>query len=526
MLLDDAIRTIRPESTAEVLQVIPPAQLLAQATRTLAVLQGSWSDDNLLSLQLALADAGENTARGLVAPILTTAARDDISGLVLRVALADDTAIEDMRLRSVAVADASAPVLSFSADSAQVAAGTGVMLSWASDGAEQCRASGAWSGARPVEGAYQTEALTQRSVFTLSCVGLGGSVTNNVAVDIAADESTPPAPLPTVTLSTSATAIDAGDSVELSWASTGADSCSASNGWSGGRSGSGSMIVGPLSTDATFTLTCSGAGGSASDSVVVSVNPPPNPEPEPTPAPTVNLTATPTTVESGAGSTLDWNTTSADSCEASGGWSGAREISGSVGTGSLTTDTSFTLTCSGSGGSSSASVSVSVNDAPAPTLSFSAADSVVDSGNATTLNWSATDADSCTASGGWSGARAITGSQTSGALTGSTTFTLTCSGAGGSVVEMIQVDILGSVTLSWQAPTENVDGSPLTDLSGYRIYYGESSRDYPGMVEVTDPATTSQTLDLESGTYFIAMTALDADDNESGYSNEVTKTVQ
>ncbi len=33
----------------------------------------------------------------------------------------------------------------------------------------------------------------------------------------------------------------------------------------------------------------------------------------------------------------------------------------------------------------------------------------------------------------------------------------------------------GSVTLSWYPPTQNADGSPLTDLAGYRVYYGHSA---------------------------------------------------
>ena len=71
---------------------------------------------------------------------------------------------------------------------------------------------------------------------------------------------------------------------------------------------------------------------------------------------------------------------------------------------------------------------------------------------------------------------------------------------------------------------QNVDGTPLTDLAGYRIYYGTVSRTYSDMVEVTDPQTTSHTLDLTSGDYYVAMTALDLEGNESAYSNEVLKT--
>ncbi len=158
-----------------------------------------------------------------------------------------------------------------------------------------------------------------------------------------------------------------------------------------------------------------------------------------------------------------------------------------------------------------------------PSVSLTATDLLVNEGSGTTLSWSANGADSCTASGGWGGNVGTSGSQATGALTQATTFTLTCNGSGGSTIEMISVGIVGPVQLSWLAPDENVDGSALTDLAGYRIYFGEASRDYSDMVELGDPSTTSHTLTLASGDYYVAMTALDADGNESGYSNEVLK---
>jgi hypothetical protein len=81
------------------------------------------------------------------------------------------------------------------------------------------------------------------------------------------------------------------------------------------------------------------------------------------------------------------------------------------------------------------------------------------------------------------------------------------------------------VTLGWQAPTENVDGSSLTDLAGYRIYYGEFSRAYTDEVPVGNAGSTEYAVTLPSGSYYFAMTAMDAEGNESGYSNEVVKIV-
>jgi hypothetical protein len=81
------------------------------------------------------------------------------------------------------------------------------------------------------------------------------------------------------------------------------------------------------------------------------------------------------------------------------------------------------------------------------------------------------------------------------------------------------------MSLNWVAPTENVDGSPLTDLAGYRVYYGTSSRSYANSVPVSSPGASSVSITAPSGDYYVAMTALDAEGNESAYSNEVLKTV-
>ncbi|MDA1076571.1 MAG: hypothetical protein O3A63_17725, partial [Proteobacteria bacterium] len=75
----------------------------------------------------------------------------------------------------------------------------------------------------------------------------------------------------------------------------------------------------------------------------------------------------------------------------------------------------------------------------APSVSFSASPSQVESGESTTLVWSSSDAVSCSASGGWSGEFDPDGSVVTGAITASTTFTLTCHGDGGSSTSQVSV---------------------------------------------------------------------------------------
>ncbi len=77
---------------------------------------------------------------------------------------------------------------------------------------------------------------------------------------------------PTVTISASPTSVPLNTSSTLTWTTTNAASCSASGGWSGSKPFSGSESTGSLTTDTTFTLSCTSATGvSAQNSVTVTV---------------------------------------------------------------------------------------------------------------------------------------------------------------------------------------------------------------------------------------------------------------
>jgi hypothetical protein len=78
------------------------------------------------------------------------------------------------------------------------------------------------------------------------------------------------------------------------------------------------------------------------------------------PAPVVNLAADHSQVSSGSTVDLTWSTQNATSCQASGGWSGSKPLSGTITTAALSSDTTFTLTCAGAGGKTAKSLSVSV----------------------------------------------------------------------------------------------------------------------------------------------------------------------
>lgn len=86
---------------------------------------------------------------------------------------------------------------------------------------------------------------------------------------------------------------------------------------------------------------------------------------------------------------------------------------------------------------------------------------------------------------------------------------------------------LGSATVSWDIPTTNADGSPLTDLAGFRVHYGTEPGVYTHVVNV-DGATINRAgiEGLEPATYFFVVTALDLAGNQSEPSVEVSKVVQ
>ena len=84
----------------------------------------------------------------------------------------------------------------------------------------------------------------------------------------------------------------------------------------------------------------------------------------------------------------------------------------------------------------------------------------------------------------------------------------------------------GQVTLTWTAPTENEDGTPLTDLAGYKIYYGTELGSYPNTIDINDSTVTSYVVEnLTAGDWRFVATAYNEAGTESQYSNEAIKTV-
>jgi len=99
---------------------------------------------------------------------------------------------------------------------------------------------------------------------------------------------------------------------------------------------------------------------------------------------------------------------------------------------------------------------------PVPTVSISASPASVNSGGMSTLTWSSSDADSCTASGSWIGDKAVNGSEVVGPIESDSQFSLTCSGGGGSTTGSTAV----TVNSAANPPTLSFTATPGTVTQG------------------------------------------------------------
>jgi hypothetical protein len=84
----------------------------------------------------------------------------------------------------------------------------------------------------------------------------------------------------------------------------------------------------------------------------------------------------------------------------------------------------------------------------------------------------------------------------------------------------------GSATLSWIAPTENTDGTPLTDLAGFTIRYGTSATSLGQSIRLDAPGATNHTIEnLAPGTWYFSVAAFNTIGVESAQSAPVSKKI-
>ncbi len=162
--------------------------------------------------------------------------------------------------------------------------------------------------------------------------------------------------------------------------------------------------------------------------------------------------------------TLTWSSTNATACTASGGWTGALAASGSQSV-TVAQTSSYVLSCTGSGGSGSGSVVVTAYSAPIPTITVDNATLLAN--NSVLVTWASQNATACSTTGGSLGSSALSGTQTVGPLTATTTFTISCT----NPVFTTAVTASTTTTVSTTASlTVNVlaqlPGSPIVDAAG------------------------------------------------------------
>ncbi len=178
----------------------------------------------------------------------------------------------------------------------------------------------------------------------------GGDGANAASSSTAASVTVTAAPAPTVTISVAPTSIVLGQSAMLTWSSTNATACTASNAWTGTEALSGTLSVTPSAGgSSSYTLTCTGAGGSGNGTAVLTVT---------NPAPTVTIAVAPASITVGQSATLTWSSSNATACTASNAWSGTEAVSGTLTVSPSTAGSfSYVLTCTGAGGTASGTAS-------------------------------------------------------------------------------------------------------------------------------------------------------------------------
>jgi hypothetical protein len=114
------------------------------------------------------------------------------------------------------------------------------------------------------------------------------------------------------------------------------------------------------------------------------------------------------------------------------------------------------------------------------------------------------------------------------------TFSLAISSASGATFgDPIEATIsirqtaAGAVNLSWAAPTQNTDGSVLTDLAGYYLYYGTVGGQLTQVMQLSSPNETSIALSgLSQGTWYFAAMAYNSSGATSGMSSVVSAAIE
>ena len=84
----------------------------------------------------------------------------------------------------------------------------------------------------------------------------------------------------------------------------------------------------------------------------------------------------------------------------------------------------------------------------------------------------------------------------------------------------------GTATLSWVAPLQNADGTPLTDLAGFQVQYGRNEGDLSQVVTLNNASINRYVVEnLSAGTWFFSVAAINSRGVLSAASSVASKTI-
>ena len=158
--------------------------------------------------------------------------------------------------------------------------------------------------------------------------------------------------------------------------------------------------------------------------------------------PVVSFAATPSGVRPGETARLSWAAEQAETCWAAGGWTGEQPLEGTHVTARLMTPERYEIVCTGLGGTVRKAATVAVAESTPqspPLVDLIAVPATIKSGENVTLSWMTNGAAQCNAKGDWSGSKSLQGSTIVGPLDGGRSYTLICTGPGGTGGSTISV---------------------------------------------------------------------------------------
>ena len=244
---------------------------------------------------------------------------------------------------------------------------------------------------------------------------------------------------PTVNLNISSMQIEYGQSLELSWNSTHAQTAVIEP-VIGAVEANGSLILTP-DRSTTYTITVSGPGGTASAQATVTVT---------VPLPSIAIDADPPSVVAGAFSTLTWRSAHADTVTIDPGV-GRVDANGSMVVFPSAT-TTYTVTAQGLGGTVTQTTTINVR-VPEPEIAFVVDRPTIAPGTSATLSWNTNHADTCTlapdfGSVGPNGTAQVMPPRT-------TEYVLTAAGPGGTTTARVTIAVIADIAVTIISPADH-----------------------------------------------------------------------